>query len=87
MTTTPENTRPEPMPVTIDGKAYGLPGHVHIDSIYASGYGGGMLYLYDPENPPYEIERGLTSNTTLSLSTVQAERLRDQLNDYLSRQK
>jgi hypothetical protein len=74
------------MPTTIDGKAYGFPGYVHIDSIYAAEYGG-MLYLYDPENPPYEIEQGRTSNTTLSLSTAQAERLRDQLTDFLSRQK
>jgi hypothetical protein len=80
------NETPEPMPVSIDAKIYGDPGRVHVSHIYASGYAD-MAYLYDPENPPYEIESGQTSELTLSLNAAQAERLRDQLTDFLSRQK
>jgi hypothetical protein len=82
---TPEPT-PEPMPTVLDAQIYGYKGSAHIDWIYPSQYAD-MAYLYDPENPPQEVESGLVSGMTLSLSIAQAERLRDQLTDFLERQK
>jgi hypothetical protein len=88
MTTEKPNTEPlpEPMPVSIDAKVYGSPGYIHIGEFYLSD-NSDMAYLYDPNTEPLPWEIDISGSKTLSLSTAQAERLRDQLTDFLERQK
>ena len=80
------NETPEPMPIAIDAKVYGSPGCVHISEIYLCD-NSNMAYLYDPDTEPIPYEVSLSGSKILSLSTAQAERLRDQLTDFLERQK
>lgn len=62
--------------VTRDPHHYG----VNIDNIYVSDYAD-MLYLYDPDNPPPDLDHH--SSKTLYLSRIEAEALRDRLTDLL----